>query len=71
MKPRALLLHGGPTGWVVDTATNDAIYAWVQERAPRNELAWLERSGIIFDELSISSLSVRRRGDMNFSKEGP
>jgi proline iminopeptidase len=26
-------------GWVVDTATVDTIYAWVQERAPRNELA--------------------------------
>ena len=26
-------------GWIVDTETVDAIYAWVQEHGPRNELA--------------------------------
>jgi proline iminopeptidase len=104
--------------WVVDTETVDAIYAWVQERAPRNELADALRSfeppvlllhgafttsrsrqsrrprncsrtptctcsrgsaispgssdpGSFTTRLSISSPPVRRRGDMNFSKEGP
>jgi proline iminopeptidase len=31
-------------GWVVDTATVDAIYAWVQEHGPGNELAGVLRS---------------------------
>jgi proline iminopeptidase len=31
-------------GWVVDTATGDAIYAWVQRHAPGNELADALRS---------------------------